>query len=93
MYKFETHDLLLSDPLDVPLYPFPDPEDFTNTDLYHCGMLFRHDDLKQMLDSNRDNMKLEAMKRIIGVCSNCNEFFNFILEMNLSQLLICLDAL
>lgn len=29
----------------------------------------RHDDLKQMLDSNRDNLKLEAMKRIIGVRS------------------------
>lgn len=28
----------------------------------------RHDDLKQMLDSNKDNLKLEAMKRIIGVC-------------------------
>lgn len=68
MYKFENHDLLVPDPLDVPLYPFPDPEDFTNTDLFHCGMLYRHDDLKQMLDSNRDNMKLEAMKRIIGVC-------------------------
>jgi hypothetical protein len=28
---------------------------------------FRHDDLKQMLDSNKDNLKLEAMRRIIGV--------------------------
>lgn len=27
----------------------------------------RHDDLKQMLDSNKDNLKLEAMKRIIGM--------------------------
>jgi len=27
----------------------------------------RHEDLKQMLDSNKDNLKLEAMKRIIGV--------------------------
>ena len=27
----------------------------------------RHDDLKQMLDSNKDNLKLDAMKRIIGV--------------------------
>ena len=26
-----------------------------------------HEDLKTMLDSNRDNQKLEAMKRIIGV--------------------------
>lgn len=28
---------------------------------------FRHDDLKEMLDSNKDSLKLEAMKRIIGV--------------------------
>lgn len=27
----------------------------------------RHDDLKQMLDSSKDGLKLEAMKRIIGV--------------------------
>jgi hypothetical protein len=29
--------------------------------------LFRHEDLKSMLDGNKDNVKLEAMKRIIGV--------------------------
>lgn len=27
----------------------------------------RHEDLKQMLDMNKDSVKLEAMKRIIGV--------------------------
>ncbi|CAF0968088.1 unnamed protein product [Rotaria sp. Silwood1] len=27
----------------------------------------KHDDLKQMLDSNKDNLKLEAMRRIIGM--------------------------
>uniref|UniRef100_A0A6P7HH73 AP-3 complex subunit beta-2-like n=2 Tax=Diabrotica TaxID=50385 RepID=A0A6P7HH73_DIAVI len=26
----------------------------------------KHDDLKEMLDSNKDSLKLEAMKRIIG---------------------------
>jgi AP-3 complex subunit beta len=31
------------------------------------SLYFRHDDLKQMLDSNKDSLKLEAMKRIIGV--------------------------
>ena len=32
---------------------------------------YRYDDLKQMLDSNKDGLKLEAMKRIIGVsCSH-----------------------
>ena len=29
--------------------------------------LLRHEDLKQMLDSTKDGLKLEAMKRIIGV--------------------------
>lgn len=28
---------------------------------------FRHEDLKQMLDSNKDGLKLEAMKRVVGV--------------------------
>lgn len=28
---------------------------------------FRHEDLKMMLDSNKDSQKLDAMKRIIGV--------------------------
>ncbi|CAF3574366.1 unnamed protein product [Rotaria sp. Silwood2] len=27
----------------------------------------KYEDLKQMLDSNKDNLKLEAMRRIIGV--------------------------
>ena len=34
--------------------------------LFHADYK-RHDDLKQMLDSNKDSLKLEAMKRIIGV--------------------------
>lgn len=32
--------------------------------------IFRHEDLKSMLDGNKDNVKLEAMKRIIGVSNN-----------------------
>jgi len=39
-------------------------------DVYWYGVLYvyrRHEDLKQMLDSSKDNLKLEAMKRIIGV--------------------------
>lgn len=32
--------------------------------------IFRHEDLKIMLDSNKDNLKLEAMKRIIAVSMN-----------------------
>lgn len=31
------------------------------------GIFFRHDDLKEMLDSNKDSLKLEAMKRIVAV--------------------------
>lgn len=30
----------------------------------------RHDDLKEMLDSNKDSLKLEAMKRIVAVSMN-----------------------
>lgn len=29
--------------------------------------LTRHDDLKEMLDTNKDSLKLEAMKRIVAV--------------------------
>ena len=32
----------------------------------------RHEDLKQMLDSSKDNLKLEAMKRIIGVSNTAS---------------------
>lgn len=35
--------------------------------LYFRTQIFRHDDLKQMLDSNKDHLKLEAMKRVIGM--------------------------
>lgn len=34
----------------------------------------RHDDLKEMLDSNKDSLKLEAMKRIVAVSIN-NVYF------------------
>ncbi|XP_063432329.1 AP-3 complex subunit beta-2-like isoform X2 [Mytilus trossulus] len=39
----------------------PASSGFFNTDFK------RHEDLKTMLDSNRDNQKLEAMKRIVGM--------------------------
>lgn len=35
----------------------------------------RHDDLKEMLDSNKDSLKLEAMKRIIGVIFTSHAVF------------------
>lgn len=34
----------------------------------------RHEDLKQMLDVNKDSLKLEAMKRIIGVSEESRIF-------------------
>ena len=34
----------------------------------------RHDDLKQMLDSNKDGLKLEAMKRIISLVARGRAF-------------------
>lgn len=71
MYNvLETDELIAADPNDVPLHPYPYPQDFITPDMYNLNLFdidIRHDDLKQMLDSNRDNMKLEAMKRIIGV--------------------------
>lgn len=65
------------DYLDVPLHSvcseattnqnFLDNEIEQSLNYDMCISFSRHDDLKQMLDSNRDNLKLEAMKRIIGV--------------------------
>jgi hypothetical protein len=45
--------------------------------------LYRHEDLKQMLDSNKDSLKLEAMKRIIGV-SSILEFLLFEIMIGLT---------
>ncbi|XP_055539020.1 AP-3 complex subunit beta-1 [Wyeomyia smithii] len=36
----------------------------------------KHDDLKQMLDSNKDSLKLEAMKRIIGMIAKGRDASN-----------------
>ena len=41
--------------------------------LFHADYK-RHDDLKQMLDSSKDSLKLEAMKRIIGVITNYQQY-------------------
>lgn len=37
----------------------------------------KHDDLKQMLDSNKDSLKLEAMKRIIGMIAKGQDLFKW----------------
>uniref|UniRef100_A0A671S331 AP-3 complex subunit beta n=1 Tax=Sinocyclocheilus anshuiensis TaxID=1608454 RepID=A0A671S331_9TELE len=40
--------------------------------------IFRHDDLKEMLDSNKDSLKLEAMKRIVAMIArgkNASDLF------------------
>lgn len=34
------------------------------------SLFCRHDDLKEMLDSNKDSLKLEAMKRIVAVSTD-----------------------
>uniref|UniRef100_A0A8C3XZX3 AP-3 complex subunit beta n=1 Tax=Catharus ustulatus TaxID=91951 RepID=A0A8C3XZX3_CATUS len=42
------------------------------------GIFFRHDDLKEMLDSNKDSLKLEAMKRIVAMIArgkNASDLF------------------
>lgn len=41
--------------------------------LFNLFIHYRHDDLKQMLDSNKDNLKLEAMKRIIGMVAKVSK--------------------
>uniref|UniRef100_A0A672JAC6 AP-3 complex subunit beta n=1 Tax=Salarias fasciatus TaxID=181472 RepID=A0A672JAC6_SALFA len=43
-----------------------------------CFLLRRHDDLKEMLDSNKDSLKLEAMKRIVAMIArgkNASDLF------------------
>ncbi len=46
--------------------------------------IFRHDDLKEMLDSNKDSLKLEAMKRIVAV-SKPRTFSMFVLSSSLKS--------
>ncbi len=46
--------------------------------------IFRHDDLKEMLDSNKDSLKLEAMKRIVAV-SKPRTFSMFVLFSSLKS--------
>ena len=41
--------------------------------IYHIFELFRHEDLRGMLDGNKDSAKLDAMKRIVGV--RCESVF------------------
>lgn len=68
---------------------------FTNS--FDLPNHFRHDDLKQMLDSNKDHLKLEAMKRIIGMVAKVrrkksiqiSEIFNFILPHRVAMHPIC----
>ena len=48
----------------------------------------RHDDLKQMLDSNKDNLKLDAMKRIVGMIAkgkNASDLFPAVVKNVVSK--------
>jgi AP-3 complex subunit beta len=50
--------------------------------------LIRHDDLKQMLDSNKENLKLEAMKRIVGMIAkgkNASDLFPAVVKNVVSK--------
>lgn len=39
--------------------------------------LYRNDDLKEMLESNKESMKLDAMKRVVEVrCALCSFIFS-----------------
>ncbi|PKK16672.1 hypothetical protein A306_00000286 [Columba livia] len=57
------------------LRPLAGPEPAMATD---TGLARRHDDLKEMLDSNKDSLKLEAMKRIVAMIArgkNASDLF------------------
>jgi hypothetical protein len=54
----------------------------------NTDVVYRHEDLKQMLDSNKDSLKLEAMKRIIGVSSECKCFCVIIMHFFTIKMLI-----
>ncbi|XP_075620274.1 AP-3 complex subunit beta-2 isoform X2 [Balearica regulorum gibbericeps] len=57
------------------LRPLAGPEPVVATS---TGPLSRHDDLKEMLDSNKDSLKLEAMKRIVAMIArgkNASDLF------------------
>ena len=41
---------------------------------YICIIFYRHADLNELLDSNKDRDKLEAMRRIIEVCFGVSDF-------------------
>lgn len=48
----------------------------------------KHDDLKQMLDSNKDSLKLDAMKRIIGMIAkgrNASDLFPAVVKNVVSK--------
>ncbi len=50
--------------------------------------MIRHDDLKQMLDSNKENLKLEAMKRIVGMIAkgkNASDLFPAVVKNVVSK--------
>ena len=47
---------------------FPFLCEWRNAHLFSCALRnCRHDEIKNMLDSSKDNLKLEAMKILIGV--------------------------
>ncbi len=48
----------------------------------------RHDDLKEMLDSSKESLKLEAMKRIIGMVArgrDCADLFPAVVKNVVSK--------
>lgn len=48
----------------------------------------RHEDLRQMLDSNKEHLKLDAMKRIVGMIAkgkNASELFPAVVKNVVSK--------
>ena len=60
--------------------------DYILTDLIY--FVCRHEDLRQMLDSNKENLKLDAMKRIVGMIAkgkNASDLFPAVVKNVVSK--------
>lgn len=60
-----------------------------------CLSVLRNEDLKEMLESNKESLKLEAMKRVVGVSASWESTFlksltaSRVCRLKLSYCLIC----
>ncbi|XP_075181748.1 AP-3 complex subunit beta-1 isoform X1 [Anomaloglossus baeobatrachus] len=72
--------LNVADNLQLSLSPEPTAEEIglSSGEQQVCALILGNEDLKQMLESNKESAKLEAMKRVVGMISagkNASELF------------------